>query len=134
MSQSVKKLFELSQKSELPAGLSRLVLAKIEIAQRQSTRRRLFVFGVADAILSLGVVVSCWSLINLLTSSSFFNYLSLLWSDSLSLVPYWQEFLLSMMESLPVLGLMAFLAAMAALTFSLGKTVSNYRLFYYQVN
>ncbi|MFA5000699.1 MAG: hypothetical protein WC531_00520 [Candidatus Paceibacterota bacterium] len=134
MSKNIKELFNLLGPNDLPADLAGLTLARLEREQKKRARRNLLIFGAVDIFSVVGLVTAGLSLVNLLASSSFYNYLSLLWSDSGTLALYWQELLLSLVESLPFLGLTVFLAIILVMLISLAKTLTNFKLFYYQFN
>ena len=134
MSQNIKKLFNLTDQANSPVGLADLVLARLGQEQKKHARRNLLIFGAVDIFSIAGLVLAGLSLVNLLASSSFYNYLSLLWSDSGTLALYWQELLMSLVESLPFLGLTVFLVVILVTMVSLAKTLTNFKLFYYQFN
>jgi hypothetical protein len=72
-------------------------------------KRRIAVFSV----ILVGCVIAILPAFNMLktafTESGFMQFLSLLFSDFEVMVAYWQQFLPSLLESFPVLNLMAFL-------------------------
>lgn len=73
-------------------------------------KRRIAVFS----IVLIGSIIAFFPVFNMLKSafveSGFMQFLSLLFSDFEVVLSYWQSFALSLLESLPVLSLMAFLA------------------------
>lgn len=129
MSQNIRKLFEATQVVGLSAGLDKLVYCRLEQEQKKRAKRRLLIFGLADLLSVSGLVASFLYLVNLMVGSGFYNYLSLVWSDRGSLALYWHELLLSIVESLPVLGVITFLGVALILLLSLSKTLVNFKLF-----
>lgn len=90
---------------EVPAGLEQAILQRVA----RLARRRLIAFNLlaagSFAGLSYGVIVvgqSFWQ-------SGFYQYLRLLWTDQSVLIA-WRELGLSLLESLPVVSLVAVLA------------------------
>lgn len=134
MSKSIRQLFEASQIELSVSNLEGWVFACLEKEQKSLARRRLLVFGLADVLSGAGLALSSLYLFNLLRTSGFYHYVSLFWSDFGLVNLYWQELLLSLVESLPMLGVIVSLVVTLALIFSLAKTVSNFKLFYYQAN
>ena len=132
MSKDIRQLFEATRVASFAPGLEGQVLARIGREQKKLAQRKLLIFGLVDVFSATGLVATGFYLANLLASSGFYNYLSLLWSDGGAPASYWQELLLSLVESLPLLGLTAFLAVVLILMLSLAKTVTNFKLFYYQ--
>ncbi|MFA6254314.1 MAG: hypothetical protein WC640_03680 [Candidatus Paceibacterota bacterium] len=132
MSQNIRKLFGATEVAGLAPGLDKLVYARLEREQKRLAKRNLLAFGLADILSAAGLVAICLYLANLMASSSFYNYFSLLWSDGGAVTSYWQELVLSLVESLPILGLIAFLAVALAFLLSLNKTMSSFKSFYYQ--
>ncbi len=130
MSQNIKKLFNLTSRTNSPAGLADLVSVRLGQEQKKRARRNLLIFGAVDIFSIAGLVLAGLSLVNLLASSGFYNYLSLLWSDSGTLALYWQELLMSLVESLPFLGLTIFFAVILVMMISLAKTLTSFKLFY----
>ncbi len=134
MSKNIKQLFEITQISAPGADLEARVFSRIEKEKKFLARRSLLIFTLADVLSGAGLVLSFSYLFKLLATSGFYHYASLFWSDLGTASLYWQELLLSLVESLPMLGVIAFLMVTLVLIFSLAKTVSNFKLFYYQVN
>lgn len=58
------------------------------------------------------------------TQSGFYNYLSIIFSDSDVALVYWKEILISLAESLPVIGIVGLLTVTAIFVWSILKAVS----------
>lgn len=128
MSKDIRELFETTRVVGLLPGLEDKVLLRLEQEQKKRWRQNLVFFGIVDVFSIAGLVAVFYYLINLMTSSGFYYYLSLLWLDQGALAFYWQEALLSIVESLPWLGLTIFLMTVFVAVFSLVKTFSSFRL------
>lgn len=129
MSQNIKELFELTRHNLEPSLVVK-TMERLEKYQQRSARRQIFVFGLIDIISILGLVMTGFYSVRLMISSGFNQYLSLLWSDGAFLSFYWHDLLLSLVESLPVLGLVALLGGLVVFLFSLSKTIINFKLAY----
>ena len=112
----------------LPLDLERGVWVRLSEAQKRQAKIHLVAFATLDVFALIGIVTSVIYLSNVFSQSGFGQYLSLIISDSNLLVSYWQEITLSLAESLPVLGLVAFLSVSAVLIWSFMKTIINVRL------
>jgi hypothetical protein len=112
----------------LPVSLERAVWARLTKEQKRRAKIHLAAFAILDSFALVGLVSSIIYLSNVFSQSGFGQYLSLILSDSNLLVSYWQELTLSLAESLPVLGFIAFLAVIAVLIWSFMKTIINVRL------
>ncbi|GEM_PF-432281 len=78
--------------------------------QRLALRRRFIVFSIILAA-SVMVLVPVLKMVHQnLVESGFIQFLSLLFSDSAVVVTYWQSFVLTLLESLPAMSLIALLA------------------------
>lgn len=108
----MKKLEDIIKQIEVVEPSPLLVpkiVAKIKLEKRKALVRQL-VWSSLLSLTSLSAVVLL--LINLaqtIASSGSYQYLILLFSDSSVVVNYWQELILSISESMPVLALASFL-------------------------
>ena len=65
------------------------------------------------------------------------EYLSLIFSDGASLISYWQSYIMSIIESLPILQITIFFASIWVFAWSLNKAMTifkNTRAIFYKVN
>jgi hypothetical protein len=101
-----------------PQGLYEKVILRIEAEkQRQIARKQLGVVLMVFLSLSVAAIPvwnAFWASIG---QSGFGQYLSLIFSDSRVVISHWQDFGLSLLESLPVVNVAGFLAIL--LTFLL---------------
>lgn len=99
-----KNLFTSLREIDPPADLA----DKINQAMtREETRwfwRQFLVYGLVLAASLVGFLPSLSYLRGEVTQSGFYQYLSLLFSDSAAVLTYWNRFLFSLLESLPVIG------------------------------
>jgi hypothetical protein len=115
-----EKLFDRLDCLEPPGGLLDKVILRVSLErQPRTTKARIVVFG-ALSLFSLAAFVPAWSeLQSELSQSGFLHFASLLFSDLHAVAVYWREFMFSLLESLPVLGVVAVLGAAFVLISSL---------------
>lgn len=105
---------------EPPKDLLNRIMNRIHSEQRlDKIKQRIAIFSVGAAA-SLAAVFPAFQMLKAeLAASGFFTFSSLLFSDFAIVSAYWQNFALSLLEALPVMGLIAILAAVLALLGSL---------------
>lgn len=110
---------------EPSAELLSRVMSRIELERRRHIlRRQLFVFS-AISFFSLILSIPAWQLLsNEAARSGFNSYLSFALVDYRLALVYWQDFSISLLESLPVLGLAAIAACVFGTMLSLKKALS----------
>jgi hypothetical protein len=113
---------------EPPKDLFGRIMNRIRREQRLGRiKQRIVIFSVG-AIASLAAVFPAFQMLKTeLAASGFFTFSSLLFSDFAIVSAYWQNFALSLLESLPVMGLAAVLAAALAFFGSLKLLTGNIR-------
>ncbi len=96
---------------EPPAGLFERILLKIQdIKAMRRLRNRLCLFAAGLVATSALVVVGMNILNQELGASAFGHYFSLIFTDTDIVFAYWQDTLFDLLESIPVLNIMAALA------------------------
>ena len=87
---------------ELPPNLR----ARVLLGVRKEEIKRARVFLLASALVIPASLVGFWFVLQYLLTSfyqtSFYSYLSLIFSDPDVVLAYWQQFLLVLLEALPV--------------------------------
>lgn len=128
MNASYRELFRRLVIVRPPATLRRIILARVRAIERRLNRWRLVGFGA----LAMGAVAGIIPAINYLAGafgqSGFYQYFTLAFSDSRVLTNYGQEFGLSLLESLPLWGLVALLGAITLLLWSLPQATRAARM------
>jgi hypothetical protein len=121
-----RERFLIEDKASEPSdGLLGTVMLHIADAETHRFRRRI-VFFAGLAMIAAASFVPAWrELSRELSSSGFSSFLSLLSSDTASFLADWKEFLMSLLESLPVFGLAAVLGALFTLLSSLRLLALN---------
>ena len=126
MRKDFEKLFSHLEPPEPPAGLfDRIILAIKREQELRHTRRLVFGF-FSLLIVSLAAILFSWTiLINQIENSGISYFFSAAVNDFGIFLALWQDFGLAILESLPLMGMIAFAA-------SLGTAVFTLRLFIYR--
>jgi len=97
---------------EPPADLFNKIMRRLnKEEQLLILKRRVFGFSVG-VLIAMGLSVYSFHLMqNILAVSGFKAYFSLIFSDTLIVLNYWQSFLTSLLESFPAMETAVFLAA-----------------------
>ncbi|MCK9393906.1 MAG: hypothetical protein WCX30_03245 [Candidatus Paceibacterota bacterium] len=122
MEKEYKKLFTNMEDVEPSNKLFEKIMLRISREERMIvTKKRIAVFSVFLVISSGGFVYSFIATQNAFVSSGFVQFFSLIFSDFNIVVAYWQNFLFTLLESLPVfaviISLVMFSIALGFLTF-----------------
>ncbi len=118
MAKNYHHLFNFWRQVEPPPELLPRLIACLRLAERQRARHRAWIFGFSTA---LSLVATAGLGINLakgFAQTGFSSYLSLLLSGDAAILSYWRELGLALIDSLPAMGLLIFLAAATILTWS----------------
>ena len=113
--------------SEVPAplNLDHTIVQAIYVRETHAAEVRLACLGGVSLASVAGIVVSSVYVSHVAAQSGFTSYLSLAFSDSSTLAVYWKQFALSLMESLPLVGVTAFLSAVGLFIWSSAKAAAN---------
>lgn len=110
---------------EPPTGLFEKIMARIHREERFILIRRLFVFSGLLAGSLIGIIPSFKLILSEASSSGFFNFSSLIFSDFSLVVKYWQSFGMAILQTLPAVGLAIFLAVILVMLQSIKSLVKN---------
>ena len=101
------------------------------IKQEERRRAKVYLFGYASIVLFslVGVVLSIQYILEGFYQSGFYEYLSLLLSGDSAVYAYWKELSFSLIDSMPIIGIIAFLTAAGALVWSGANAFTNTRRF-----
>lgn len=126
-----EKIFELLDPSEQSEELFNKVMCRINIERKiLIVRRKVAIFSaifvVITAVLALVFRITQAEF----ADSGFFVFLSLLFSDAGTVMAYWQNFSLSLLETIPVTSLIIFLAAVIIFLESLKLLAKNIKIFF----
>lgn len=118
MKRSLQSIFEALPGERPGIGLKDSILK--EIAFRVDRRRRWNIGVARFGVVTGGVVFgsSLWVYGPMVARSEFWNLLSLLFSDASTVLDSWQDYLFSLLETLPTVSLLVIVASTLALSFS----------------
>lgn len=129
-----KNLGKISEKFNLvepPAGLFDRIMCRIEKENKLLTlRRRIIIFSVSLIGSAIAFIPVFAYVRSGFIESGFFVFFSLIFSDTKIVLVYWQNFAQSLLETLPVMGLISFLAVVAVFLESLKMLVRDLKIFY----
>lgn len=113
-----------------PEGLLERIMARIKKEERVLLIKKVALFSAA-ALGSLFALIPAFQYaLQEFHQSGFYQYLSLLFSDSGVVLVYWKEFAMSLAESLPVLGILVFLSAVFVFLGSVKLAINNIKNIY----
>lgn len=114
-----------------PSGqlLSRIMENVSLEKQRLILRRKIFIFSTFFIVILLASIPVIQMFISDVSYSGFGEYLRLGFSDFSSVATYWQEWIMSLLESLPALSLAAVMVIGAGLLFSFKNILINAKNF-----
>lgn len=103
------------------------IISRIKKEERKSSIVHSWTTGTIAIMSCISLVPSFIYLGKSVQTSGFYDFVSLSFSEGISLLSYWKEFSLSLAESLPFLGLIVLLALLAIFVWSLSKTTYSIR-------
>ena len=111
-----------------PVKLRANILMRIAQVEFRRARAYLLVSTTVGVFGIIGAVFSVKYLLQGFNQSGFYNYFSLLLSDPDIMLTYWREFSLSIVESIPVTGVIISLGAFAVFLVSVRIFANNMRV------
>jgi hypothetical protein len=124
MSSKISQIFREISEINPPAGLGNLILQKIDLERSKSLQRKIYLsyFGLGGSLAAMlyAILVFGKSFLN----SEFWSMLSLAFSDIMVVAAHWNEFADSLMETFPVVNLIAILIPLFTLFLSLNFYLS----------
>jgi ABC-type multidrug transport system permease subunit len=120
-----ERLFKNINRLEPPEFLLGNILTAIEAKKRKTARIRLALFGTFALASLAALFPAIQYFIAEFSQSGFYQYFSLLFSDWNLAITYWNDFVLSLAEALPVLATAAVLSAIFVFLGSLRLAVKQ---------
>jgi hypothetical protein len=101
------KLIKIFQKAkyEPESDLEQVVWSTIIARDKRTTRFKLWTYGFVGLASFAGLIPAFKILFTDLAHSGFYEYFSLIFSDTGSILSYWKELIFSLTESLPVVSI-----------------------------
>jgi hypothetical protein len=114
-------------KLKLPEGLRRNILLSIARSEYLRARNYLFVFAIIVSTSLVGLVLSAQYFLQSFYQSGFYQYMSLIFSGDTAVFTYWKELSYSLIETVPIIGIIAFFTALCFFVWSGAHTVTSVR-------
>lgn len=130
MQNDYERLFRSLNELEPSDKLYRNIFAGIEIKRCRIIRIQFAFLGSAIFTSFIALIPAFQYTIQEFYQSGFYQYFSLIFSDGGTLILYWQEFVLSLAESLPLLGITAVLGIIFVLLGLFKIAVQNARILF----
>jgi hypothetical protein len=131
MREDYEKLFSHLTDPELSGGLFGKIIQRIQNERRlRSIKRRIAFFSVGTVFSIVAFIFTLQMARAGFAESGFFQFFSLLFSDFSSVVLYWRNFGLTLLETLPVVSLTVFLGSVLLLMELLKLLANNIKLFF----
>jgi len=125
MTDNYHKLFQKLELAQPPVNLEDKIISAIKRRARRAARLKLAMSGFLFYLSGFLSIVAVKFVGAELAASGFTNYLSIIFSDGLTILPFWKEFALAVTESAPVLGFALLAIATFTLLVSLKTTFEN---------
>ncbi|MFA6593785.1 MAG: hypothetical protein WCT16_00860 [Candidatus Buchananbacteria bacterium] len=125
MPQELEKIFVSYRSPEPSEELLDKITLRLKREQAKRAKRRLAVFSLTLAASLTAFFPVCQFVWRDVSQSGFMDFVSLLFSDSALVLAYWQNFVLALLEVLPVISLALFLIVSAVFMESLKLLVKN---------
>jgi hypothetical protein len=119
MDNSYQRLLAHIDVIDTPHDLQASILRCIEDASRKKAARWLVVDSVMAFVSLASFVVSAYYLLNDFYRTGFYTYLSLFFSDGSFVLSAWKDFLLTLIESVPLTSVTVFLLILFILLLSI---------------
>jgi hypothetical protein len=132
--ESQKQLFKMIEPSK---KLESSILSKIKIEETKRTVYKIvFSFGAFIISISTGIIFAI-NIIKDASQSGLSDYLSLIFSDGSAIISFWQSYMMSIAESLPIIPIAILVASIWIFVWSLNTilvTFKNSRSIFYKTN
>ena len=113
---------------EPPSGLLNKILKRIHKEERLLVLRRTIIFSITLVGSLIALIPSFNMLSSDFTRTGFISFLSLMFSDFSSVTLYWQSFMMILLETLPAISLVLFLAVVLIFLQSLKSLTKDIKM------
>ncbi|NVN97628.1 hypothetical protein HXX01_05410 [Candidatus Nomurabacteria bacterium] len=126
MDENLSKLLKQA-KYHSETGLPEAIWFAIQNKQAKSLKIQSLVYGIAGILSLGGFVFMSISVVKEFIASGFFQYVSVAFGSNGLFVVYWKEYLLSLVDSLPVASLGALLFLLVSMLISFRKVMHQFK-------
>lgn len=128
-SRTLESVFAEVRESDPPASLSLRIAAAIARARRRRAMTRALLESLCSMVSAAALAEAVRYAVNEAYLSGFLDYAHFLATDTRVAAAAWQQFALSLIESLPAISLIFFFAALFALVWSASHALYNVRAY-----
>lgn len=114
---------------EIPIGLFEKIMHRIHREERVLVLRRVIIFSTTLVVSLVAFFPAFGMLMTDFSQSGFLNFFSLAFSDSSTVMKYWQSFGMTLLEALPALSLALVLAILLTFLQSIKSLTKYAKLF-----
>jgi len=114
---------------EIPIGLFEKIIQRIHKEERVLVLRKVIIFSITLVISFVTFFPAFGMLMIDFNQSGFLNFFSLAFSDSSTVIKYWQSFTMTLLEALPALSLALLLAILLTFLQSIKSLTKYAKLF-----
>lgn len=127
MTAEFKKILNKIEREEMPLPINLVNKIILSVDKKVSHDSKIKALGLSfvsfiSFLISIPIISQ---IITSFTQSGFYNYISIIFSDSDVAFIYWKEILISLIESLPVIGIASLLAIVVVFIWSTIKATSE---------
>lgn len=112
---------------QFPENLEVRITQRIHVVEKRAKVRRVIGLGSLSIVSFAGIVIMGVFIGKTMSQSGVSQYASVVVSDSSAIGSYWKELVLSIVESLPILGVTIFLIAVGLFMWSVARVLQNSR-------
>ena len=124
---NLKKAFKNIGESDSLDILPSKIILRIGQIQTKRDKTRIIISRTVGGLSFIALFPVFINIINQLHSSGFWNYFSLIFTDTSIVATYWREFSLSLVDSLPIFQLSLILLLILSLSISLRSALKNFK-------
>jgi hypothetical protein len=117
MQEKLTKIFK-NTKYEPGLDLNEKIWSTIAVRNKRNAQNKFWIFAFMGFSSTIGLIPVVKILLTDLSQSGFYEYSSLLFSDSAIIVSYWKELILILAESLPIMSIILTLSLVFVLFLS----------------
>lgn len=115
MDKKLRQIFKNINYIETPVNLEGKILASLKKSQEKAEKQRLWFSYVAVISSFFAVFYTLWTFGGAILKSQFWSLATLAFSDAAVIISHWNDYLLSLLETLPVFQLAAIILPLAIL-------------------
>ena len=114
----------MTNQSEVPPGLFKRIIARINLERATMIMRRRFVYASIVFLSATVITIPAWlAFWSDFTQSGFAQYVSLMFYDFKIVLAHWQDFGLSLLETFPIVSTTVLLSLIFAILVSLSLSL-----------